>query len=474
VQERGLSRALVIEINSLLMKSKSVDVIGYESTNSRLLSGLSLEAIAERLDVDYVLAGTIGVSTDSMALNIKLHDRTGTQLWSEQISETINNLFSVQESIARKLTNQLGSKVNSHPIEKIISERCQMPTNPIALEKYYTARHFVSLRTFTEKSRTQFYQAIKNYEELIGEYPDFAEAKSGLAWALLYQNTYNLKTNRKENLKRAKELAKKSIKQCPTLGEAMRLTSNQFQHKNRWIRNYQILNAALEMDPGQTYTLQKLSEHYSYSGLVKKALETAEFDYRQNPLTVRSIKLLQRIYMGLGRLEEAFTLFNISKELGSMEPEYVKMSIDMKECNSDLKCLSKLFTKMANQPELMEQFVDLWTKPDTSEEKQNKNADLISLLKKYPELVNFYLWQTCKFEHLTPAFFQFKDVADKAKAHWYWPTVWHTDCKNIWSSPEFPTFVESNGLVEYWREVGWPEMCWPEGESFTCGIKESN
>jgi hypothetical protein len=31
---------------------------------------------------------------------------------------------------------------------------------------------------------------------------------------------------------------------------------------------------------------------------------------------------------------------------------------------------------------------------------------------------------------------------------------------------------EEAGLVECWREVGWPEACRPEGDSFTCGLDQ--
>ena len=45
----------------------------------------------------------------------------------------------------------------------------------------------------------------------------------------------------------------------------------------------------------------------------------------------------------------------------------------------------------------------------------------------------------------------------------------------VWNGPlgvfEFPAFAESAGLVEFWREVGWPQMCWPVDDGFACGVK---
>ena len=35
--------------------------------------------------------------------------------------------------------------------------------------------------------------------------------------------------------------------------------------------------------------------------------------------------------------------------------------------------------------------------------------------------------------------------------------------------PHFPALMERAGFVEYWREVGWPPACRPDGDSYVCG-----
>ena len=62
---RGLSRALTQEISSLLMRSRSIDVIGQESARSSVLEGLATVGIAERLGVGAVLSGSVGSSGGS-------------------------------------------------------------------------------------------------------------------------------------------------------------------------------------------------------------------------------------------------------------------------------------------------------------------------------------------------------------------------------------------------------------------------
>jgi hypothetical protein len=34
--------------------------------------------------------------------------------------------------------------------------------------------------------------------------------------------------------------------------------------------------------------------------------------------------------------------------------------------------------------------------------------------------------------------------------------------------PAFAEFAETSGLVQVWRERGWPDLCHPVGDSFKC------
>jgi len=78
----------------------------------------------------------------------------------------------------------------------------------------------------------------------------------------------------------------------------------------------------------------------------------------------------------------------------------------------------------------------------------------------------------CDSDHLTPLFFKLWEQNEALGEHggfWFWPNVWLPGCGNVWSDPSFATYVEERRFVEYWRQVGWPAACQPEGESFACG-----
>ena len=466
--EQSVSRALAYEVNSLLMKSKSIDVIGFESASSSVLQNLDAPSIAERLDVQNVLSGTIMTEGGSLRINLRLLDRAGETLWSSLIEDKLENLFSIQEDIATSVESRLGAGDDSTTVKTVAAKRCWMPSDADAIEKYYTARYYIDLRTDSDDAQQKLRDAVSYYEALIDEYPEFAEAHAGLAWALLYQSNYDPENARPDAGDEATLLAETALEHCPTLGEAMHLLPNEYDHENDWIGEHQQLTAFIEMEPHKSENYQRLARHYQETGLKDRAVEVAERNYELNPLSVRSIKELASNYQHAGRSDEAIMMYDLAAELGSTAPNHARQMAAMEACQEDIDCmLESLPPYMAN---FNEPFREIYAEPTNEEEADQAIAAAMRLLEEAPDLTNWFNGTACMFPHLTPLFFKVEAFSEEKETYWYWPNVWNMDCGDVWASPEFPAFVDRNGLVEYWREVGWPKVCRPEGDSFTCGL----
>lgn len=465
--EESLSRALAFEVNSLLMKSKSIDVIGFESATSSVLRGLDIPSVAERLNVQHVLSGTVTANGGSMRIDLQLLDNAGKALWNSVIEDSLDNLFSIQEDIATSVESRLGAGDDSTTVKTVAAKRCWMPSDADAIEKYYTARYYVELRTDSDDSRQKLRDAISYYEELIDRYPEFAEAYSGLAWAYGYQRAYDPENALPNWMEQAQPLAETALEHCPTLGEAMHLLPNEYDHENDWIGEHQQLTAFIEMEPHKSENYQQLARHYQDAGLKDRAVEVAERNYELNPLSVRSIKELASNYQHAARSDEAIAMYDLATELGSTGPNHARGMVAMRACQEDIDCmLESLPPYMAN---FNEPFREIYAEPTNEEEADQAIAAAMRLLEEAPDLTNWFNGTACMFPHLTPLFFKVEAFSEEKETYWYWPNVWNMDCGDVWASPEFPAFVDRNGLVEYWREVGWPEVCRPEGDSIACG-----
>lgn len=463
---RSLSRALAYEINGLLMKSRSIDVIGFESASSPLLAGLDLAAIAERLDVQHILTGKILAAGQSMSISVSLHDRMGKSIGSSAIEDDLNNLFSVQERIATFVAARLGAGDNKVPIASVAAARCEMPLEPAVLEKYYTARHYVELRNDSEAAVNKMHEAIRMLEGIIEEYPDFPEARSGLAWALAHLATYDRSADDEALWERAVAEAEVAYGQCDTLGEALIFLPNEYDHDNDWIGRDQQLRAAIEMEPHKTENYQKYARHLREVGRIHDSIEVAHKNYILNPLSVRSIKELALVYNQQQRWDEAEELFELQAELGSNTPNYARMNRQMHACSKDLECFLKNLPPPF-QP-YKSRFRTIHAALINDNDAQTAIDESMSLLAEVPDFVNWFNGSACEHADLAPLFFKSWGFANAHELYWHWPNAWQPGCGNVWSAPEFPAFAEEAGLVEYWRQVAWADACRPQGDSFVC------
>jgi len=462
---QSVSRAIAYEVNSLLMKSKSIDVIGFESVTSPLLAGLGTMAVADRLRVQHVLSGEVSVLDNLMRIDLRLLDSAGVALWDAVIEDSIDNLFSVQERIAVAIESRLGAGDNTVPVATVAANRCWMPNDPAALEKYYTARYYVELRTETDVSRSQIQNAIRLYRELVDEYPKFAEAYSGLAWAILHQTFYDPENAlpKGENGHGAWPLAEKALELCPTLGEAIHLLPNEYDHENDWIGAHQQLTAFLEMQPDRTEYYQRLARHYRDTGLLDRAGEIAEKNYALNPLSVKSIKILAAHYQQVGRIEEAIELYDLSIELGNTGPNHAREIEAMLACEKgDVDCMLENFPPMFAS--FKEGFRTVYREPaNAAEARESIDAAMAAYDQTNGMLVNLFNGTACDYEHLTPLFFEVWEASKKlwevngpSNPYWYWPNAWNASCTRVWADARFPAFAEDVGYVEYWQEVEFP------------------
>jgi TolB-like protein len=469
--EKTWSRALAHEVNSLLMRSKSIDVIGFESATSSKLDGLTIPRIAETLNVEHLLTGDLNASGESMRISIRLLDAAGEALWSTVIDEAFENLYALQERIATEIEARLGSADGAIPVAQIASERCWMPSDPEALVKYYTARHFIELRTDSDESRRQIREAIESYKELIETYPNFAEAYAGLAWAYGHQAAYDPGNAIPDWQENSAGIARQAVEYCPTLTEAIHHLPNQYDDPNPWIGDFQQLTAFIELEPERMENYQRLSRHYQESGHVQRAIEVAERIYTLDPLSVRAIKNLGSIYIQAGRIGEAEELFDIAAELGNTGPNWGRENNRCRtETGIDLEC------RLRNLPPpfvpFAERLREIYTPPADDADQRAKIDLAMSLHRERPgQWVNWLNHSACNFDHLTSLFFEIweQNQDPESQGYWFWPNVWNAQCGNVWADPRFPGWAAEVMLVDYWRVAGWPPMCREQGTEVVCG-----
>jgi hypothetical protein len=62
----------------------------------------------------------------------------------------------------------------------------------------------------------------------------------------------------------------------------------------------------------------------------------------------------------------------------------------------------------------------------------------------------------------------FDNEARREITEGYYFPFFFQEAASLRQHPRFRRLVEEEGLLEYWRNVGWPDYCEPDGDSFRC------
>ncbi|MEP6982249.1 MAG: TIR domain-containing protein [Sphingomicrobium sp.] len=170
-----LSDGLTDEVRSALSRNAGLMVLA--STSSNAASGLASDAksIARKLDVGYLLEGSVQRSGDIVRVAASLtNGRTGFSEWSQQVERRLDNLFALENEIARTVSNALTVKMATD------NPAPGGTRNATAYEAYLRGKSLYNLAKDEATDR----QAKANYEIAISADPNFALAHAALSRSL--------------------------------------------------------------------------------------------------------------------------------------------------------------------------------------------------------------------------------------------------------------------------------------------------
>ena len=148
---------------------------------------VNVEEIGRKLNVEAVLEGTVRRSGGRLRVTGQLTStRDGLSLWSDSYERTTNDVFAVQEDIARSIARALEVRLSQQQgAQKGLSSGTQ---NVTAYDAYLRGRYFWNARGVDNLRR-----AITHFNNAIESDPSFARAHAARAmvYALLPQYTDN-------------------------------------------------------------------------------------------------------------------------------------------------------------------------------------------------------------------------------------------------------------------------------------------
>jgi len=200
---------MAAEILALLGKLPGVRVVGLRSSSQFKARTDDLRTIGAKLDVAYVVDGSIQRSADRIRVATELIDtRDGVQRWSDVYDRNLSDVIGVQDqivsSVARVLQVGVGEEFGSRVRVR----------NSAAYDLYLRGLHALD-----KQSRSSCEEAAADFQRALEIDPEFAEASAGLATAYWIIGD-QVWLPAREAFEHARQAAENAIRLNPKLGVA--------------------------------------------------------------------------------------------------------------------------------------------------------------------------------------------------------------------------------------------------------------
>jgi len=161
-------------IISSLSRLPDVKVISRASAFHYKGRAIEPDAVGRELDVEALVLGRIVQRGDELIVSAELvRAEDNEQIWGERYSRTAADVFSIQEDMAREISDALRVQLTDEQQELVVK---QHTADPEAYQAYLKGRFYWNQRTENELR-----QAIVHFQEAIAFDPEYALGYSGLA-----------------------------------------------------------------------------------------------------------------------------------------------------------------------------------------------------------------------------------------------------------------------------------------------------
>jgi serine/threonine-protein kinase len=212
--------------------------------------------IGRRLNVATILAGAVRKAGNRLRITVQLTDvRNGFQLWSERYDRDLDDVFAIQDEIARAIVDKMRGQLTGGSISDILDQRSKRRTDdPDAYQAYLRGRFFWNQRT-----PASLQQAIGHFQKAVEHDPGYGLAYTGLADSLNLLGYYNVLAPF-EAYPKAKSASSQALAIDPELAEAhASLGFSQLMFDRDTAASERSLRRAIELGPSYASAHQWLA-----------------------------------------------------------------------------------------------------------------------------------------------------------------------------------------------------------------------
>ena len=337
------SDGLTEEVISDLSLIPDLMVISRSSSMTFKGSKNTIKEIAEKVNVRYVLEGSVRKASNNLRITAQLIDSINdAHIWAEKYNGTLDDIFDIQEKVSKSIVKALKVKLTPEENHRMDERHID---NILAFEYYLKSKAEVQM--LSEDAINRAIQYLKNALDIMG---DNALLYSGMAFA--YLQMVNIGAEHDEFLAKAEDFAKKAISLDPGLANAHASLGWVSMWSNPRAANNH-LKKAYSINPNDVMTLQGVLVYYvQETGKISEAFKLIKRLNQVDPLDWSTKWLNGGIHFYNGDYDNALSAWRILYEFNSDIPitqfYYASTMVYLGQLDSACKIIDQSIPKTPN------------------------------------------------------------------------------------------------------------------------------
>jgi len=270
------SDGITEEILNALAQIPGLKVAARRSAFQFKGSDLDLQKIGQTLGVAHILEGSLQKAGDQVRINVQLVDvNNGLQAWSEKYDRKLDNVFAVEDEIAKAIATKLRVQLTGGAGQPLVVDSTN---NPQAHELYLRGLALLAARG------RGLLEAKDSFQKAADLDAGYAQAWGALAVTEFLLPSYGLESF-DAALPKAESAAQRALSLDSNTASAYIAAGLANNFRGRWPEADQAFRRALVLAPGDAEAINQYAQFLSSIGQLESSLREIERAQQVDPLS---------------------------------------------------------------------------------------------------------------------------------------------------------------------------------------------
>jgi adenylate cyclase len=270
------SDGITEEILNALAQIPNLKVAARRSAFQFKGNDLDLRKIGQALGVAHILEGSLQKAGDQVRINVQLVDvQNGLQAWSEKYDRKLDNVFAVEDEIAKAIATKLRVQLTGGAGQPLVVDSTN---NPQAHELYLRGLTLLAARGPGLREASDLFQKAVKLDA------GYAQAWGALAITELLLPSYGLDSF-DASLPRGESAAQRALSLDSNTASAYVAVGLANTFRCRWPEADQAFRRALVLAPGDAEAVNQYAQFLSAIGQLEASLREIERAQQLDPLS---------------------------------------------------------------------------------------------------------------------------------------------------------------------------------------------